>query len=1136
MRRGRCQMAASVLRNRLLSLLVTGAFVLGISTPQPHRQVLALSIERQPTTNNTRSKLEKSDRERMAQARAEGKKEVVLVIASAARANASVASQVTSLGGKVRFRADDVDYLRASVPIDTVERLAKSESVATLNVNGSTFYNTSYDVEPVQISAQNPENETQIKVKPPDRNTPAENPYTPTRDIGAPQFLAKHPTFDGRGVTIAIFDTGPPDFLSPELQEATSLDGKPLRKLTGIIDAYDEDDMDHRYDRIDMRDEVLSRNGQFSFKGTAYTAVDGRYRFGVFDESAQRSPYGGARDVNLDGNPSGSSNLFCVLWNRDSNTVWVDTNQDHSFIDEKPLTDYNVRYDFGAFGRDNPNTPQRQTVTFMITAALRNDYIRLYPVLNYHATSTTSVAVGRRFLAGSMNGAAPGAQVISVLHPETNHGMIEGMILAMRNPQVNLVTCQNGSRGRLRNGNSAISIIWDRLVLKYNKPIFVGAGNDGPGANTSQELALGNKVIAVGGYVNKETLLAIKEIVADKTDNVINLSSRGPRQDGGFKPDLIAPGATLAANLPFKPLFRAGPYELPPGYLLTAGTSMAAPMAAGGAALLISAAKQTGVHFTADRLRWAMKSTARYLPGYAACDQGDGLLNVERAWDALQKVPTPVAISSVAPVNHSPTDDLRNPHQGPGIYEREGWSVGETGERRISFARSSGNAEPVQYKLEWVGNDGSFESPDLINLPLNTWISVPIEINPKTRGVHSAILRLVDPNGAWVVYEVMNVVIAAEKFSPDNGFTVTGLGHVPRLGYQSYFLKLPENTAAFKFNLHILGGNLRARFLNPAGVEYGLSQPPFSGWAPYQKSGETLTRTILSPEPGVWEVLIDNDDAKTTAVSEELKFTFEASVFAVDAQSGPHLFRPTQDGEGAVLEASFINQMAPFSGSLKNLPLGSAFGEDLSFASESTLQIYEINVPPGAETLRAQIKSTTNKNADLDLYLYDGTNKGCGPPEQIYQDCMPGESGRFLLKAFSIGSGAGEAVEVTNPNPGTWKVVVDPVSIPRGGTKLEYLDLFTHRAFGEIRSESGTTIERASGVKWKEKAQLREAAVPAARRFLAAIIEMTNDKADIVGYKVAIGGNPSGSTVQQQVSLGATVVRLRRDRDRKGNH
>ena len=64
-------MAASVLRNRLLSLLVTGAFVLGISTPQPHRQVLALSIERQPTTNNTRSKLEKSDRERMAQARAD---------------------------------------------------------------------------------------------------------------------------------------------------------------------------------------------------------------------------------------------------------------------------------------------------------------------------------------------------------------------------------------------------------------------------------------------------------------------------------------------------------------------------------------------------------------------------------------------------------------------------------------------------------------------------------------------------------------------------------------------------------------------------------------------------------------------------------------------------------------------------------------------------------------------------------------------------------------------------------------------------------------------------------------------------------------------------------------------------------
>ena len=83
---------------------------------------------------------------------------------------------------------------------------------------------------------------------------------------------------------------------------------------------------------------------------------------------------------------------------------------------------------------------------------------------------------------------------------------------------------------------------------------------------------------------------------ADGTDNQHPFSSRGPREDGGFKPNVIAPGAAISSTPMWQP---GGPvpgvHVLPPGYSMFNGTSMAAPQAAGAAALLVSAAKQSGV-------------------------------------------------------------------------------------------------------------------------------------------------------------------------------------------------------------------------------------------------------------------------------------------------------------------------------------------------------------------------------------------------------------------------------------------------------------------------------------------------------------------------------------------------------------
>ena len=55
-------------------------------------------------------------------------------------------------------------------------------------------------------------------------------------------------------------------------------------------------------------------------------------------------------------------------------------------------------------------------------------------------------------------------------------------------------------------------------------------------------------------------------------------SSRGPGEDGGFKPKLVAPGSAISSTPQWQagqPV--AGTYTLPPGYAMFNGTSMASP-------------------------------------------------------------------------------------------------------------------------------------------------------------------------------------------------------------------------------------------------------------------------------------------------------------------------------------------------------------------------------------------------------------------------------------------------------------------------------------------------------------------------------------------------------------------------------
>ena len=76
--------------------------------------------------------------------------------------------------------------------------------------------------------------------------------------------------------------------------------------------------------------------------------------------------------------------------------------------------------------------------------------------------------------------------------------------------------------------------------------------------------------------------------------------------------------------------------------------------------------------YGAAELRTVFNSTARFIDRYNAADQGNGLIDVDKAWKLLKKGVDPVNIKSRVAVHTLLSDFLEEPGFGPGIYDREG--------------------------------------------------------------------------------------------------------------------------------------------------------------------------------------------------------------------------------------------------------------------------------------------------------------------------------------------------------------------------------------------------------------------------------------------------------------------------------
>lgn len=1035
-----------------------------------------------PLVKADSDQLDAHDRQLLQEARQAHRPDTTVILVAKPGQGADLEHQVEELGGVVRTAARQVGYVRASVPTTAVEEVAALGALRALDLDET------YRVPQPEPSAPGPA--VRAAATGPGPDTPAANPYLPTDDTDSVRFKKQHPEWDGRGVTIGVVDSGV-SLDNPALQVTSTGQRKIVDWVTGT-DPVDDGDGTWR----DMRTAVTGP--AFAAVGATWKAPAGTYRFNTFDESITQGDQL-AGDVNRDGD---TTDRFGILYDPVSHDIRVDSDQDHDFTDNPVMRPYREKFDVGHFGTDRPATPVRDQVPFVVeyredvdTAPAGKpkdlvDFVSIGITEDEHGSHVAGIAAGADMFGNpEYDGQAPGARIVSSRACSWGGGctaaaLVDGVVDLVLDHDVDVVNISIGGLPALNDGDNARALLYNLLIDAFDVQFFISAGNSGPGINTVGDPSVASSAVSVAASVSRETWLSNYGSVTSAKMSVFPFSSRGPREDGGFKPDLTAPGAAISTIdqwLPGAPVKEAG-YPLPPGYAMLQGTSMAAPEATGAAALLLSAAKAEKVGVTSLQLRQAMKSSAAYLKDVPATDQGSGLIDVRDAWKVLRDSPETRSYTSSAPVCTIYSGFLAEENSGEGIYNRcssadGGQRAGQAKTYAVTLERLSGPAGPVVHDLTWVGNDGTFSAPAQVTLTRGVAVSVPVTAKPAAAGAHSAILRVDDPATALVDHQMLNTVVAATTLEgPAHRFSASGKQE--RNATTSYFLDVPAGVDAIQVDLSGISAGSQVRWIAipPSGVPAETTSTPFC-YPNYNDPANPnqcppLARNYPSPAPGVWEFEVE---ARRTSPLLKNPYTLTARLLGVDVTPATVTVPSATVGASVPVEWQVRDEFGPVTLHGEGGPLGSAVSLRAAIA-QGKQQVRSVTVPAGATRFEASIGSPGDPGADLDLYVFrDGA-----------------------LVGQSADGDAEESVTLTNPPAGLYQTLVDGYAVPATSTEYDYDDAYYAADLGSL-DVPATTHPLIQGQSVALAGTVKVKAAPASGRRLFGRLSVVSDQGAVVG-------------------------------------
>ncbi|MFF2191070.1 S8 family serine peptidase [Streptomyces sp. NPDC058155] len=1051
------------------ALIATGALPVFAA---PAADDPAASAPVKPAKSAT-EKLGSDDVDLLDKAVAEGEKNVTVMVATAPGQTEQVSDQFDAVSGAVVGKTyDKLGYVRATLPTGKAEAALKAAGKLS-SVHGIDLKHE------IELDDPTPAADTvkgaakaagaQASTAP-GANTPAKNPYNPSFETGAVDFVKQNPKADGRGVTIGILDSGI-DLGHPALQKTTTGERKIVDWVTAT-DPVNDGDGTWRPMQLDVK------GPSFTVNNRTYTAPAGNYKFNLFAESATR---GGdmAGDLNRDGD---TTDVWAMLYDPGTRTVRIDLNNDAKFGNDTVMKPYKNGFQVGYFGEDDPKTEIVERIPFVIevrqdvvnNSGVKSDYVNIGVIEGSHGTHVAGITAANSLFGGKMNGAAPGAKLVSSRACTwsggcTNIALTEGMADLVIERGVDIVNMSIGGLPALNDGNNARAELYTRLIDTYGVQLVISAGNSGPGLNTIGDPSVADKVISVGASISKETWAANYGSVVSTEYDMLPFSSRGPREDGGFAPIISAPGAAINTTqtwYPGGPVAEAG-YQLPPGYSMLQGTSMASPQAAGASALLLSAAKQKGIELTPAKLRTALTSTATKIADKQPHEQGAGLIDIVGAWDAIKDGAKAHEYNVKAPVDTAIDYALKTPGFGTGLYDREGGlQAGKARTYDITITRTTGPKSLVEHHLNWKYNDGTFKllSGKKVKLPKNKAVTVTVQAKADQAGAHSAILELDDRTTTGVDKQILATVVVSKKLAKPS-FTYSSLGSVERNSTESYFVTVPEGAKSLEVALGGLADGSQTRFisLHP----YGTPVDPTSTvncYPNYTNPANTCRpdlRSYTDPQPGVWEVEVES---RRTSPLLNNPYKLDVAVLGVEFDPAVSTLPEAEVGTPAPVEWTVTNGFAAIDGKLAGGSLGSAKVDRPSIGhgeeKETTVTLGE-----GVERLDVAIGGVSDQSADLDLAVFrDG-----------------------VLVGQSADGDSEEAVGLIKPAAGEYTFVVAGYSVPAGTTEYNYRDVFYSASLGEV-TVGDAPVKLANGASAEVSAEVTVAgAAPEGRQFFGEV-------------------------------------------------
>ena len=657
----------------------------------------------------------------------------------------------------------------------------------------------------------------------------------PVASTGMNGFRRAHPTIDGRGVLIAILDSG----LDPGIAGLRTTSTGQNKVL-------------------DLRD--------FSDEGLVELTDAGN---GRWTGELRELPFGPAPASDFNGNGS-NRDRYRVEVMRDAEgwMARIDSDGDGQLDDEQWLRDFLVRRETFTFSSARV-PPGRGPITAAVNLSEAGGRPRLVYFMDTsgHGSHVAGIAAGSNMYAvPNFSGVAPGAQLLGLKIANNVRGgvsttgsMIRAMEYAARfaaEQRLPLVLNMSFGVGNANEGRAVMDSVINAFLMAHPDVFFaIAAGNDGPGTSTMGLPGTAELAVSVGASY-PGPLAAVQY---NAPVEVMGWwSSRGAESN---KPDIVAPGVA---------------YSTVPGWdtgeEIKGGTSMASPHVAGLAAVLISGMLQQQQPYTAASVAQALRATARPFRDVPWIDQGPGLARIENAWQWLSAAPREVPryrVEALPPSISSPPDvqvtggpNVAAVQTGPkaqGAYRRNGFaSTGDTVQLfRVSLVPDPGIRRVARtYRLvstaEWLR-------------PVQPTVTIDATTGSAVVDVHydrGALMRsgrhsaeiigiAADDSTAGPAFVLVNTVVVAE----------TG-----RIGARRAALR-PGTTARYYLNVPAGSSGLSLRTVVAESAMAGSvslyepsGQPARSGESAGfgGESPRTVTLAVRSEDvvPGVYEIVV----------------------------------------------------------------------------------------------------------------------------------------------------------------------------------------------------------------------------------------------------------------------------------------